>query len=473
MSNINGKSIAFDGVEYFYNTFTTAEINEYKGLRDMYHGTGGFDTGSYLKQFPRETDTFYESRQSIAHYENIFKPELDSSVDAIFAKNQIRETNSEIIEIFTKNPSKINNESMPEYQRRKRIDLKLFGSVFEICDAPATEAESGLFDGSNDLMPYAFYLNPLQIEGYALDKSGALSMLIYFEDKDQRNADIHDISANDYRMKVWLRTSDKIYSFLYEEQKVIKESIKDDYEYFPVTLLEDNTRYKPNLICRSRYISELTVMKKIYNITSWFNDSFFKNCFAFLVVNGKLPPDIDLGNDGIMEYIGDGVNPPSYVAPPTEHLSVMITELERLIINLKQNMNSTVAIASTASGEARMEADRRRIEKLKQDAQDIQDNETWLVNYALSNYLDISYTYSVMYIKDFESLTKEDELSSLQSLLDTGYLKQPVIDEVVSDMLKITYSFNEKRAKELSELQINTIETTENDAFEEAPEIDE
>ena len=485
MANINAKSVNFEGVDYYYNTFTTTEILEYRGLRDMYYGSGGFSDGSYLKKFPRESDggfdengnplpDYFSTRKSIAHYENIFRPELDSQVDAIFAKDQVRETSSQIVEQFINNPSKRNNETMSEYQRRKKIEAKLYGAVFEICDAPNVNVISGAMDGSPDLMPYCFYLNPLQIEGYAFDSTGALSMLIYYIDLDQRNnVNGTTVKSDDYKYKVWLNTGSEYVSFEYEADMVLEDTVKRDYENAPITLLEDNTRYQANVICKSKYIDMLTVSKKIYNITSWFNDSFFKNCFAFLVVNGKLPPDIDLGNDGVMEVTAENAFAPLYVAPPTEHLSVMIGELERLIINFKQNMNSTVAIASTASGEARMEADRRRIEKLKQDAKDIQDNETWLVNVALREYLDDNYTYTVVYPKDFESLTKEDELASLQALIDTGYLKQPVIDEIIAKMIQITLAFDKKEAERLAQLQIETVETTENDTFETAPIIED
>jgi hypothetical protein len=479
MPNINAKSIKFEGVEYYYNTFSTTEINEYKGLRDMYYSTGGFSNGAYLEKFPREGDgtgdttDFFGTRKKLAHYENVFKPELEAMVDPIFSKDQVRSEVNDVIDLFVDGPTKKDNESMPEYQRRKELETKLYGSVFEVLDAPSNVALTGAQNGSSDLMPYAFYVNPLQIEGYALDQGGALAMLIYYEDIDQRNNENGtNVQSNDYTWKVWLKTPDgRNVTFNYQNESVNEETVLFQDE-FPVSLLEDNTRYQSNVIAKSKYIDVLTVVKKIYNLTSWFNDSFFKNCFAFLAVNGKIPDDVDLSNDSIFMYQGEGVNAPGYVAPPTEHLEVMIEEVARLIREIKQNMNSTVSIASTASGEARMEADRRRIEKLKQDAKDIEDQEKWLVNVALTNYIDGSWDYIVVYPTDFESLTKSDELNSLQMLLDAG-VSESVAKEIRADMIKIVYPSDAKRAEELAAMEVASQDTTENDTFDNPPSIEE
>jgi len=479
MPNINAKSIKFEGVDYYYNTFSTTDITEYKGLRDMYYGTGGFSTGSYLEQFPREGDgtngttDFFSVRKKIAHYENVFKPELEAMVDPIFAKEQVRREVNPVVDLFIQGPTKKDNESMPEYQRRKEIETKLYGAVWEVLDAPSATALTGASNGARELMPYSFYVNPLQIEGYAFDEGGALKLLIYFEDIDQRNNENGTyVSSNEYKWKVWLRADDgRNVTFNYHAEAVIEDSVLF-LEEFPVSLLEDNSRYQGNVIAKSKYIDILTVVKKIYNTTSWFNDSFFKNCFAFLAINGKVPDDMDLGNDSTFMYMGEGVNAPGYVAPPTAHLSVMIEEVARLIREIKQNMNSTVSIASTASGEARMEADRRRIEKLKQDAQDIQDQEKWLVNVALTNYIDGSWDYIVVYPKDFESLTKSDELNSLQMLIDAG-VSEKVAKEIRADMIKIVYPSDADRADKLAKMEIASVTETNNDTFDNPPNIDE
>lgn len=457
--------IKYNGAEYEFIVFTGAEIAEYKGLRDMYYGDGGFKDGSFLTKFPRESDDFFTQRKANAHYENVFRNELDAKVTPIFAKDQTRLPVNSVVDAFVANPTIRTGESMSEYQKRKEIHAKIFGAVFEVCDAPINTPDTG--EGDLFIKEYAYYLTPLNIFGYSMDNAGNMNMLVMYESIETRDtADNNDSLV----IRVFLIDKDgRNVTFRYENDTAVGEKF---FDTFPVKLIEDNTRYRDNRIAKSKYISELSIAKTIYSLTSWCKDSFVKNCFAFLAVNQRLPQEVELGSDSIFQYVGEGVNKPEYVAPPTEHLKTMLEEAMRLSLQIQQNMNSTVAIASMASGEARMEADRRRIEELKQDARDIQDNEMWLVNTALKNYIDADYEYSVVYITDFESLTKSDELLSLQTLLDTGFLATEVSNEIVADMVALAYSNDKERAKKLSDMQRNSA-PTQNNAFDNVPDIED
>jgi hypothetical protein len=450
--------IEFNGESYDYIKFTGEEISEYKALRDMYYSDGGFKNGSYLIQFPREADDFFEKRKLYAHYENIFRTELDAKVSPIFAKPQIRSEVNPVVDQFTWNPTLRAGETMSEYQFRKSIHAKLFGAIFEFCDAPDVVPDSGAENLS--VKEYAYYLTPLNIEGYLIDDTGALQMVVFYEDADTRDSILNGTQTT---LRVFLRDySGQYWSFRYDGAAINQKQL----DYSPMRLVEDNTRYRDNRIAKSKYLGELSIVKTIYSLTSWYKDSFVKNCFAFLAVNQKLPQEgIDLGADSAFQYIGDGVNPPSYIAPPTEHLRTMMDEAIRLTMQVKQNMNSVVSIASAASGESRIQADRRRIEELKMDANNIADCEYWLVNTALRNYVDFTEEYTVIYPNDFESLTKSDELSGLQVLLDNMDVAPEVKKEVVSDMIKIVYSTDPERAATLSQMQLKSVPTY-NTAFE-------
>ena len=59
-------------------------------LRDAYHGTGGFETGSYLVQYPVENATKFLRRQQISYYLNYLRPIVDSHVTPIFRRASMR-----------------------------------------------------------------------------------------------------------------------------------------------------------------------------------------------------------------------------------------------------------------------------------------------------------------------------------------------------------------------------------------------
>lgn len=488
-------SIIFEGIEYTYNTFTAQDITDYKGLRDMYHGEGGFKDGSYLERFPRESygqivndvqmPDFFGQRKKLAHYENLFRKELNAKVNPIFAKDQVRKTegsNVSVVEQFIDNPTKRFNESMSDYQRRKAINTELYGAIFEICDGPNDTPENGGGDLDPNSMEYSYFLTPLNTYAYGFDNDGTLNFLMYYEDIDTRNANIlttGETSTNNtkdsYVYRVWLKLFNGVgVTFLYYQSEIRQDTIRY-FDSFPVALIESNERYQSNIIAKSAYLSELSISKSIYNITSWYKDSFIKNCFSILTYNGRLPDDLDLSNSSILQYYDSGTNAPAFISPDTSSLETQMKEVERLVQQLQSNMNSTVAISAIASGDARKEADKRRIEDLKQLTKNIQENELWLVNEALANYLDFDYEYSVFYTKDFETLTKSDEIEPLQALIDSGGLSRMAIKEVGNDMIDITYSNDSERAKAIKDINDKTFEDTfeQNDAFNQAPNIEE
>lgn len=474
---ITTDKIIYEGVEYPIKTFTGVEIAEYKGLRDMYFSEGGFANGSYLHKFPRESDgstvngvvtpDFFGERKKRAHYENIFKPNLDAKVSAIFSKDQTRSIENEVVKTFVKNPTRRRGESMAEYQKRKLLNCKLYGAVFEVLDGSTVIPQTGINDASDAFKKWAYILTPLQVYGYNIDNGGALDCLAYYEDIERQNGDESESDV----LRVWLKAVDgTIVTFLYKTEKAYDVR---QLEYFPVDLIEDGTRYDTSKIAKSKYLGELSIAKAIYNTTSWFNDSFFKNCFSFLAINGRISSDVDLSNSSIFMYSGEGVNAPQYIAPPVAHLETMIKEVERMVQQLNSNMNSVLYISVMASGEARKEADKTRIQEQKQDARRLEENEDWLVNTALKNYLEFSEEYNVIYIKDYESLTKADEIEPLQGLIDSGAIKQAVIYEIGKDMIDIVYSTYPERAEELKNLQDISEDETQNDTFDNPPEIDE
>jgi len=142
--------------------------------------------------------------------------------------------------------------------------------------------------------------------------------------------------------------------------------------------------------------------------------------------------------------------------------------------DVKSNMNSSVAISSDLGAEARVESDRRRIETLKQEAVDVRDCESWLVNEALKNFTkESTFEYQVSYVMDYESLTKKDEIETYVMVGDSGLVNNDVKQQLGVDVLKVLYSHDQERQKEMIELQnAKPLVEIENNAFNQ-PAIDD
>lgn len=61
-------------------------------LLNAYDGTGGFADGSYLTQFPRETDTAFKERKTRAHYKNFVRKLVNIYVGFLTQRDPTRQT---------------------------------------------------------------------------------------------------------------------------------------------------------------------------------------------------------------------------------------------------------------------------------------------------------------------------------------------------------------------------------------------
>ena len=445
------KEFTYGGTKYCLITLSALELKEYQAMKAMFYSTDGFKDGTYLNQWPKEKDTtempFYTLRKQSAHYDNVYAPELEAMVTPIFSKNQTRVVTGnaravKIVEKFVDNPS-ARDEVMPDYMKRLQLSSKNYSSAFLVCDAPKDRPTTGKDDTNPAFMPYSFYLAPNQTSGYTFNNKGALQSLVYKASLDERSGTDEDEDV----YVVWLRLDDG--SCVNYKTKDGKEPTKEEViplPEFPVKLRELNTREEPNRMAKPRYYSEFMLSRYMYNLSSWVDDNYRKNCFAILTYNGNVG-DLAVGSDTVLQYPEDSLTP-SFIAPPVAHLDSMNGQIEAVRLRIKENMNSTAVISSMASGEARKQADVKRIEDMKQEAKELQSDEDWLVNVALSNYVDGEYKYEVNYNTDFESLTVGDSIANYQMAVDSEAVTTEAKKIIGAEILKLISS-NDETLKDL------------------------
>jgi hypothetical protein len=446
------KEFTYDRVTYSLITLSSLELAEYAEMKAMYYSTGGFKDGSYLDKFPSEKETaeqpHFTARKKQAYYDNAYATEIESAVTPIFSKNQDREVTGntravKIVQNFVDNPSG-RDEGMSEYMKRLQLNTKNYSSAFLVCDAPKERPATGKDDTNPAFMPYSYYLAPQQTSGYTFNNKGALQSLVYKADLDERSG----CDDDDDSYIVWLRLEDgSCVNFNTKDGSEPTEEDVTPLPEFPVKLRELNTREEPNRLAKPRYYGEFLMSRAIYNLSSLITDCYRKNGFAILTYNGDVT-NLILGNDSILQY-PDGNNKPEFIAPPMAHVDSMKDQIQVLRIRIKENLNSTVVISAMASGTARIQADIKRIQDMTQETKELQSDEDWLVNTALSNYVDGSYNYTVVYDTSFESLTVQDSLEQLEILANSDVITIEAKKIVGEEMIILITSNNEELKEKL------------------------
>jgi hypothetical protein len=464
----------FNGTEHHLKLITATHRRKLKNVKDLYYGSGGFETGDYIEKWPSESDDFYKRRKDLAHYDNVFSGELDSLIDPIFSKPQVRNTEEAPIihKAFIEDPTSGRKITMSEYQKNVEFNTDLYGAIFLVCDGPDVIPSSGVSDGSPEFMPYSYYLTPSQITGYTFDDRNALQCIVFPKSVNVRNMDNNGYTGktaqDDEEYIVWFRNADGTGSYftLTEDGQVVNDNDVLDFDTYPVKLREGSPREKENEIPQPKYWYIFTIARKMYNLESNIDDNYVKNCFAILTYNGSVK-GIKIGANGVLSYVGPDAKTPSFIAPPVAHLDSMNGKVNQHRDNIKDDIGGNVNVAADSSAETRKEKDKRRIEKLKQKTTNLQDDELWLVNIALKNFTSESFDYTVVYIMDFESLTKSDEIDSIVAIGDSGLVNDDVKQELGVDIIAIQYSNSPERRDELIKMQRSKpIIPVSNDTFQ-------
>lgn len=150
-------------------------------VRDAYYGTGGFNDGSYLCKYDRETAENYETRRRLSYYFNYVKPMVEGAVDPVFREypTRISETEDErwnrfLVDVDGK------GTSIDQFMAEAALEAKLDGSLFIVVDnASEIAAETMAESIANREFPYIYTLKSSNITSYVQDRYGRLILIEY------------------------------------------------------------------------------------------------------------------------------------------------------------------------------------------------------------------------------------------------------------------------------------------------------
>jgi hypothetical protein len=396
---------------------------ELQFMDDCYFGEGGFRDGTYLEQYPRESDDGFKFRKKIATFSDYFRAEFDALVDPIFSKNIQRTVENSSVKAYLADPRKRLGETMDTFMHNVTVTGLRLGTVFTVTTAPTEQAESAEDNTDSRFLAYSQIIKPQDIEGYILNEYGGIQTLVYLE---RSYVDENNKMSKEYR--VWHDGDEGKLSFLVDSSGDITGTELDTFKYFPVEMFEFNTRYKETRIAKPKYYNVARKVLRDYLLTSNVDDGFWKNCFALLVYHGKAD-NLEIGNDQVLQAPIDATTP-SFIAPPTEHLDKMETTMEGDKKSSQESMTSASAVALTASAQARMEVDRRRREILQGLSEKVQTYDLAIVNVDVREYIEGNWEYTVTYPTDFDSVSSADTVQLYTDLANSGM----VVDEVKKEL---------------------------------------
>ena len=401
----------------------------YQLLRDAYFGSGGFETGAYLSKHKRESEEDYTFRRNNAYYLNYFAPIVNALVDPIFKKNPLRDYHGSaerIIKSFSLDADAAGT-NIQIFIKRAAVMAKVYGISFIIVDnARNVDSRSQQEMLQRRQFPYAYVLEPDNLEEYGIDKTGDLEYIKFKEIAHIESGTIQ------YRYVYFDRTSWKIWG-----NGIALQQGTHNLGRVPVVplfsrMLEQKTmRPTPELLPIAR------TAKALYNHCSWLGEILRNQTFPLLTIPSLDAKDLVIGTNNALGYNPDYSHEPNFIAPPSDPATILQNQIASLVQEMYRMANLSFIISTTQnnnSGIARQWEFERTNQQLANFAAQCAHAETAVMN-LVAQWVNEDITYTVAYPDNFGIVDVTEELTQAQAVLDMGLgdgLREEVLKKVMA-----------------------------------------
>ena len=311
----------------------------YQLLRDAYFGSGGFETGAYLSKHKRESEEDYTFRRNNAYYLNYFAPIVNALVDPIFKKNPLRDYHGSaerIIKSFSLDADAAGT-NIQIFIKRAAVMAKVYGISFIVVDnARNVDSRSQQEMLQRRQFPYAYVLEPDNLEEYGIDKTGDLEYIKFKEIAHIESGTIQ------YRYVYFDRTSWKIWG-----DGIVLQQGTHNLGRVPVVplfsrMLEQKTmRPTPELLPIAR------TAKALYNHCSWLGEILRNQTFPLLTIPSLDAKDLVIGTNNALGYNPDYSHEPNFIAPPSDPATILQNQIASLVQEMYRMANLSFIISTT------------------------------------------------------------------------------------------------------------------------------
>lgn len=400
----------------------------YQLLKDAYFGTGGFENGAYLDKHKRESSEDYAFRKQSAYYLNYFAPIVNALVDPIFKKNPLRDYHGsaeEIVKNFSQDVDAAGT-NIQSFIKRAAVMAKVYGISFIVVDNVRCSDSRSLQEMiQRRQFPYAYVLEPDNLEDYGIDKTGDLEYIKFKEIAHVESGTIQ------YRYVYFDRISWKIWG-----DGVIHHQGNHNLGCVPVVplfsrMLEQKTmRPAPELLPIAR------TAKALYNQCSWLGEILRNQTFPLLTIPSLDVNDLVIGTNNALGYNPDYNHEPGFIAPPSDPATVLQNQISTLIQEMYRMANLSFIISTTQnnnSGIARQWEFERTNQQLANFATQCAHAELSMMQ-LVAKWVNEDISYTVSYPENFGIVDVTEELTQAQTVLDMG-LTDDLREEVLKKVL--------------------------------------
>lgn len=441
MSELNF-NVTTNNIPKYSNQFNNiVNLNKYLFMTHSYEGTGGYEDGTYLFPFLRES--FYDQRKEMSHYRNFVRPLINSLVDPVFNAPIVRETTNALYKKFIESPNGL--DSMNEFSKEVALYSRLHGTVFVVMDnflsTEIPETENEAID--KRILPFAYIQPAYTVYSY---KTNKFNQLISITFKD--NVIIDDetyckyTTWDDIGVLVEIKDGDKTVSTSYLEHGL---------QVIPV--IQVNNINKSDILPMPQFYDIARINLAVFNKDSEIRDQERAQAFSiFYMQTDQTSNNTTVGpHNAILIPADESITiTPGYVSPDSNILTVLMANNKELIDSIYKisENNGVTAIKQATSGIAESYKFYSQNSQLIKTANFCEEFEKRLAS-LFSKYVNQDVNLIIKYTKDYSPTINRDSIDNTIKLLSLE-LPIEVKNEIKSNLINQVLSYMDKN--ELDEL---------------------
>ena len=461
--------VKLDIVPYMVRKFSNYDRNQFKLIRDAYYNSGGFYDGTYLEQFSREENDKYAYRVKNKKYTNFMSPVVEGLVNPILYRDPVRDFKSDLTEAFVDRPT-LSDQTMTSFMYETTIKSLLYGGVFVVGDNFPEDMQPADITTAIDerVFPYVYSVDPLDVQYYAFDRFGRLIYLTYAVDVDVKGDTIYQCFRLANESDVEMGFADDIgdpitYNTDVGNSKMDNVVMVASMPYFYKLAQQYDRKIFP--------ISPMSPLadgsKNMFQINSLIFYQHSQLTFPILTYNGQPSKEMALSEDSVLFY-NQGHERPGYIAPPTDTLEMLYQDRNNTKLEIQEMTHQAMnSVSSTASGEARKQADKMRQETLAFIEKRMIELERWVFN-QFEFFTGVNDPVEITYQSNLDSDGVDEDIANIGDILDR-------FDVSEETQIKLKLMVLRKVFSSMSDTEFETIETDEmqNRVFGDQPPVED
>lgn len=406
-------------------------MENYRLLTDAYYGSGGFANGEYIVKHRRELPENLTARKNISYYLNYVAPVVNSHVDPIFAKTQVREWEGRnaFVDPFLNDVDGAGTH-ISQFMKRAALSAKLFGVCYIVLDNARAEDQPQRQNEAVEqrAFPYAYCVFPQDVIKIKHERSGNITLFSIAENESDKKL-----------IRTWTTDGWKLTEA--EEDGMIIARGKHGLGVVPVVPLYSRKGLTPvsSAAVQSEFYHIARTNMRIYNLCSELDEILRNQAFSLLIYPSKDPKDLTIGTNNALGFDGTAVrHPPAFIAPPADPATLIMTQIDRLIKEIYRmaSLSHATGVQEAKSGVARQWDFQMTNQALADFAKNCEEAEMKLLR-LFGRYVREDQGYRASYSSDYSIRETVEYLDNAARALemDLGALFDSAVKEQVAAVM--------------------------------------